>query len=276
MNLQQLRQTFLNLRMRWPQTWPGFEKVVDSALQQLGHTSDQALTPRFQAMHACIQDVAQKVEAFGNQQARLGKEPHYHNRLHISDTVVALTTLLLQQRAVDHRSAHDPLSGPEWQMLLAICGHDLHHNGGFNRFTSDLEAQSLAALKPVMKHHGVWKQDQAAVGHFILQTDPSLVKAMHIQVRSAPFDLKDLSCQTVLIQEADILASALPQIGEDLTLKLSQEWAKLDTQKSQFLLSVPARVYFLREMALFSSPASQRLGIQKLVDQHMAALLKSA
>ncbi len=275
MNLQQLRQTFLNLRKRWPQNWPGFDRVVQSALHQLGHSANEPLAPRLQAMHACILEVAMQVEQVGQAQALQGREPDYHNRLHISDTLVALTALLLQQRAVDQRAAQGPLSPQEWQMVLAICSHDLLHTGGINRYTSELEAQSLAALTPLMQRHGVMDEDQAAIGYMILQTDPSLVKASHQQVRQAPFDLTRLSCQTVLIQEADILASALPQIGEALTRQLSQEWSKIDPQRAQSLLSVQARLFFLREMALFSSPASQRLGIQALIDRHTASLVKS-
>lgn len=275
MNLQQLQQTFWNLRKRWPQDWPGFEKVVDSALWQLGHKSSSSLTPRLQALQTCVRDVARQVEQSGQQQALRGREPDYHNRLHISDTLVALTALLRQQRAVDLRPIQAPLSLQEWQMVLAICSHDLLHTGGVNRYTSELEAQSLAALTPLMQRHGVGDEDQAAIGYMILQTDPSLVKASHQQVRQAPFDLMRLSCQTVLIQEADILASALPRIGEALTRQLSLEWSKLDKQRAQSLLSTQARLFFLREMALFSSPASQRLGIQALIDRHMAALSKS-
>lgn len=275
MNFQDLRQTFLNLRKRWPADWPGFDKVVESALQQLGHRPRPALSPRARAMHACVLAVAQRVEQEGARLARVDDEPAYHNRLHISDTLVALTALLLQQRKADKRPAKAALSIHEWQMLLAICSHDLLHTGGINRHTSELEARSLAALTPLMHGHGVWDEDQAAVAYMILQTDPSLVKASHHQVRATSFSLERLACRTVLIQEADILASALPGIGEALTVKLSQEWSKIDAQRGQSLLSVPARLFFLNEMALFTSPASHHLGLPGVIERQVATLSAS-
>ena len=126
-----------------------------------------------------------------------------------------------------------------------------------------------------MQKCGVFEEDQKAVGHLILQTDPTLVKASHQKVRGMAFDGRMLPCQTVLVQEADIMASAMPGIGEDLTVQLSDEWRSVDPSRSMSLLSKQSRIFFLQEFALFSSPASQSLGVQSVIDRQIKALTQA-
>lgn len=275
MNLEQLCQTFVNLRKRWPHDWPGLPRVVSSALQQLGQAPGGRLPPRSQSMFDCVTSIAERIELDGAQKSKVSQEPSYHNRLHIADTVVALTTLLLAQRSNKGQSAPSLLTPHEWQMFLAICSHDLFHSGKINQFTSQIEGQSVASLRPLMQKCGVFEEDQKAVGHMILQTDPTLVKESHHKVRGMAFDDSMLPCQTVLVQEADIMASSMPGIGDDLTLQLSDEWRSVDPSRAMSLLSKQSRIFFLREFALFSSPASQSLGIQSVIDRQIKDLTQA-
>lgn len=275
MDLQQLCQTFVSLRKRWPHDWPGLPRVVNSALLKLGHAPGARLPPRSQSMLDCVTLIAKLVEHDGAKKSKISKEPSYHNRLHIADTVVALTTLLLAQRGNNGPSATASLTAHEWQMFLAICSHDLFHSGKINQFTSEIEGQSVAALRPLMQKCGVFEEDQKAVGHLILQTDPTLVKESHQKVRGMAFDASVLPCQTVLVQEADIMASSIPGIGDDLTLQLSDEWRSVDPSRSKSLLSRQSRIFFLKEFALFSSPASQSLGIQSVIDRQIKDLTQA-
>lgn len=126
-----------------------------------------------------------------------------------------------------------------------------------------------------MQKCGVFEEDQKAVGHLILQTDPTLVKESHQKVRGRAFDPSMLPCQTVLVQEADIMASSMPGIGDDLTLQLSDEWRSVDPSRSKSLLSRQSRIFFLKEFALFSSPASQSLGIQSVIDRQITDLTQA-
>ena len=87
-----------------------------------------------------------------------------------------------------------------------------------------------------------------------------------------PFDLSDPRCLLVLIQECDIMASTLPATGGQLTQQLSDEWATVAPDRSQSLLTNKGRLFFLKHMALFSSPSSRLLGIQATIDQQIAAL----
>jgi hypothetical protein len=276
MNFQELCQTFVNLRKRWPSDWPGLTFVVNSALAKLGHVQGAPLQPRLQALLDCVLLVSECVERDGAKRAKNSQEPSYHSRLHIADTIVAMTALLRAQRLANGHSPHSPLSRHEWQMFLAICSHDLFHSGKINQYAAQIEGQSVASLVPLMQKCKVHAADQRAIRRMILQTDPAMVKGSHLRVRSIAFSEKSLPCQIVMVQEADIMASSLPTIGDDLTQKLSQEWREVDPLRSKSLLSKQARIFFLKEFALFSSPASRYLGIQTVIDHQIHALTQAS
>ena len=91
-------------------------------------------------------------------------------------------------------------------------------------------------------------------------------------VQGIEFNINNPKCLTVLIQESDILASSLPGIGNQLTVQLSDEWADVSPERSQSLLGTKSRIFFLRHMALFSSPSSRLLGIQPIIDREIQRL----
>ena len=114
--------------------------------------------------------------------------------------------------------------------------------------------------------------DQDAVSHIILMTDPLCVKASHRSVADQPFDLRELGWQTVLVQEADILASTLPGTQEGLTRSLSQEWAPTNPEAAAHLLKTQSRAMFLEHAALFSSPAARWLGLDHVKQAQLVRL----
>lgn len=270
MNLKFLETTLHNLRTKWPNDWPGLSVVLKSSLRQLGFDSDFKLNARNQALHDCIFSVIEAIEMDGIHRANQQSEPSYHNRLHFADTVVALTVMLVNLRKISGRSLNGPLNHSEWLALLIMVSHDFLHNGQINQFRSEIEALTVKALKPYMQKHGVSAKDQALIGSIILKTDPAFVAESHQQIEGLPFDLSNPKCLLVLIQECDILASALPATGKTLTQKLSEEWADIAPDRSMALLPPAGRIFFLKRMALFSSPASRALGIQKNIDRQLA------
>jgi hypothetical protein len=123
-----------------------------------------------------------------------------------------------------------------------------------------------------MQQHKVHKDDQALISSMILRTDPVFVPETHLAIAGLTFDVADPRCLLVLIQECDILASSLPSTGGGLTQQLSDEWASVAPDRSQSLLTAKGRLFFLKHMALFSSPSSRLLGIQATIDQQIAEL----
>jgi hypothetical protein len=271
MNIKELQVTLLSLNDCWEQRWPGLPLFMNKCLVRLGHPSTSRLAKETQAIHDCIQSVALLIEQDGQARASLNQEPHYHNRLHVANTLVTLTTLLLLQRQCsgDERSIPSHI---EWLAMLIMLSHDLLHDGSINRQESQIEARSVAYLKPLMQQHQVDLADQHIIQIIILLTDATLVKAGHEKIKNKPFFIEDMDCLTVLIQEADILASAMPEVGPLLTKQLANEWAKINYHGMSALTTASGRIEFLRHGALFSSPASQLLGINAVKSAQLLAL----
>ena len=127
-------------------------------------------------------------------------------------------------------------------------------------------------IMSVLQFTKLSKSDQKRIGEIILKTDPVSVSAAHVEAQKLSFDINKFEWQCVLIQEADVLASALPEMGQFLTECLAREWSYVDVELASGLLSPEGRESFLQYGALFSSPASNRLGIPEVVFRQLAAL----
>jgi hypothetical protein len=244
--LASLETSLSNLRQRWPRQWPGLPLVFERCWQQLGH-SPECLGRGTVAMIALGQRITQHIETDGQRRAALGAEPAYHNRLHMADALVCMTYLLLALRQLQLTSTRS--ARYEALMLVTMAGHDFLHPGGRNAHPGQLENLSIQAL----------------IRACILATDPECVPAQHRAAASRRFDLTDPVWQSVLAQEADIMASALSQTQGDLTQALSREWA-LSTPAgvAQALLTAQGRLGFLQHAALFTSPAAHHLGMAQV------------
>ena len=271
MNAQALEKSFGNLRERWPNGWPGLPLVLQQCLRQLGCHSGIRLGARQRVMHRCMDEVAQCIEQDGRTREAAGEEPAYHNRLHMADTLVALTGLLLAQRAVDRSAAKKP-SLQESVAMLAMLGHDFLHDGSVNTRPAELESRSVDCLRPWLQRNGVAEADQALMAQLILATDPAVVGACHDRVEDRTFSTRDPDCLVVLVQEADIMASTMPVIGPALTRQLATEWERLGPEQAGALLSASGRLKFLTESARFSSPASQQLGMNAIKSDEIRQL----
>lgn len=104
---------------------------------------------------------------------------------------------------------------------------------------------------------------------FLIRTDLRHVPSTHDIARTKAFDIGDNVWQCALIQEADVMASALPEFGSFLTGLLAEEWEKFDRELARQLTSLEGRVGFLEKGALFSSLASYALGVPDAIEQHL-------
>ncbi len=268
--LGMLEVSLLNLRECWPRGWPGLPLVFECCVSQLGYTM-QPSDGRQAAVANCALEVAQWIEREGRQHQRRGQEPQYHNRLHMADTLVCMTLLLKAQRVVQGRPSAKARRH-EWLALLAMLAHDLLHDGSVNQYPAQLESRSVQSLQPLMQRHGMPEQDQMIVRHLILKTDPLCVRQAHAQVADRPFEVEDVYCLAVLVEEADILASTLAVTAMDLTRSLSAEWERSNPTMAPVLLTRLGRLRFLEFGALFSSPASRWMGIQQARQSEIEAI----
>lgn len=267
-SLQDLQRQFARYRECWPERWPGLPAIVSECLLMLGYSEESVLDSRLAAVRDCMAAAAEAVEQDGRERALQGSEPAYHNRLHIADTLASMAFLLLHSRD----AVADTPSRTEWLLMLCMLSHDYLHTGRVNRVPAELEQASVDGLRPMMQAAGMVDEDQALVAELILMTDPTRVGGTHRALGSKHFDLSDFDAMAALLQESDILASALPVVGVEQTRRLATEWSAFSETMARGLLVTGGRVTFLRDYACFSSPASRRLGIPELISQQLAAL----
>ena len=270
MTLLQLTSDLLSLRRTWPKDWMGIPQIFDHCLKQL--QADQNLTQAStDTLVRAGQRIAILVENSCTDMADHEREPAYHSRLHTGNALVSLAALLLAQRKIDARPM-DVISKSEALMMLAMVGHDALHTGGRNAFPRELEQRSLMHIEPLLVACGVRFEDIEAVRCLIMLTEPTQVKIHHQTTKDTAFNLSDPMWQATFIQEADILASSLPELQEQLTLDLSREAARDNSAWSAELLTPTGRRQFLEHAALFSTPAAHALGLNDLVKDQLAAL----
>jgi len=267
--MDSLELSLRNLRDRWPEPWPGLALVFDRCVQRLGWAAN-GLSPRLQALTRAAHAIAAEIERDGRDRMQQGQEPEYHNRLHIADTLVCMTHLLLA-----HRQAHPGATvtvDSEFLGLVVMLGHDFLHSGQVNRFPGELESLAVSQLQPILRQHGVQPEDIETIGHCILKTDPTGVRQSHELIVGRPFVLDDRDCLVVLVDEADILASTLPVTALRQTERLAHEWSLLSLPAAKTLLQPASRIYFLEKAALFSSPAANLLGVNGFKQTELSEL----
>ena len=271
-SLIELRATYLNLQRAWPDKWPGLPVVFDQCMNQLGW--EQSLTsalPQTFSLYHCSKELAEFIEENGKSQSDKSQEPAYHSRLHIADTIVGLTALLLAQRSANDLDMQTQ-SHLEMLVMTAMLGHDLMHDGSINTYPEELESKSIHFLRPFLTEQHVPVQDIKLIENIILLTDPAKVSLHHRSIKNIFFDIQVADCLGVLLQEADILASCFEDVGKVRTLLLAKEWSHRFPSESTRLTTPDGRLSFLKTNAQFSSPASHILGIPELVREQIQSI----
>jgi len=208
-------------------------------------------------------EVAAQIEAEGGCGVA-SAEPGYHNRLHFSDS---LTTITLQVAIESQRLG---LDDADWKaaMVLIALAHDFRHPGRVNGLRSEIEQQSFDAFKPHLQQQAVpapWMERIEAV---ILRSDFSMVADNHRRVAGQDFSWCN-DWAAVLLNEADIMASASPVFGPRLSQALAQEWELVGFAAYRSVATPQGRVAFLQSIE-FSSPSSGVLGVAQRVQQQLA------
>lgn len=207
--------------------------------------------------------MAEHMETF----ARNSKyEPHYHNRLHTADALVSLTWLMQALQAQGYGVPDD------WAACLLLCvtSHDVLHPGGANSYLQEFESQSVEQLKRLATQFGVSEPWLDTASYLILHTDPSLVTANHDKVAHRAFVMNQ-DWAVVLMNEADILASATKAFGPKLGNALASEWEYRKHPLHALVGTDAGRMQFLSSLR-FSTPASKALYLPQEVAQQIANL----
>ena len=251
-----------NLRSAWPHHWPGLPVVVRACQLQIWGDqppSDGIAAHMLQTAYA----LAAHMESLSQS---LSQEPHYHNRLHTADALVSLTVMLCLLKR-QHEVVPD-----EWAaaLLLTVTSHDVLHPGGANSYLQEFELQSVKELKLWLERYEINSHWSRCIEQLILNTDPSLVQTNHDKVIGTQFTF-NMDWATVLVNEADILASASAEFGQDLGNHLAQEWQWKDHPLHTIVGTAGGRVNFLKSLR-FSSPAALALNMPLIVAKQVQNL----
>jgi hypothetical protein len=255
--------TLHNLRSKWPNAWPGLPVVLNACIQRLwpqktptvGSTCHKLLQAAL-VMAAQIEQVALAADY----------EPLYHNRLHTAD---ALTAICLLIQALQKKNI---VVDDEWAaaFLFAVTSHDVLHPGGANGFLQEIERRSAKEMQYIATPLGIDVVWLHRVRELILRTDPALVTGNHDKVQGVAFEMNlDWAC--VLINEADILASATSRYGPALGHALANEWAFKNHPLHQVVGTAKGRLQFLSSLR-FSSPAAEAFQVASDVTGQIASL----
>jgi hypothetical protein len=212
-----LLSSYAYLRNSWQTQWLGLDKVVQdcASFLQINAIPDDSQTHLLLDLALTVARQIESEKGCGTETP----EPCYHNRLHFADSV---TTITLQcSLEVQHGAAPDSA----WQaaLLLIAVSHDFHHPGRVNRHTSDIESASVNALLPLMTSMNLNEVWIERIRTIILRSDFTLVRENHARVAGLPFEW-NTDWTTVLLNEADIMASASTDYGAPLSVALSKEW----------------------------------------------------
>ena len=255
--------TLHNLRSKWPNAWPGLPVVLNACIQRLW---PQKTTTVGSTCHKLLQ--AALVMAAHIEQVALAAdyEPLYHNRLHTAD---ALTAICLLIQALQKKNI---VVDDEWAaaFLFAVTSHDVLHPGGANSFLQEIERRSAKEMQYIATPLGIDVVWLHRVRELILRTDPALVTGNHDKVQGVAFEMNlDWAC--VLINEADILASATSRYGPALGHALANEWAFKNHHLHQVVGTAKGRLQFLSSLR-FSSPAAEAFQVASDVTGQIASL----
>ncbi len=246
-----LLSSYAYLRHSWQTDWLGLPKVLEYCAEYLKLSTNS----EDKDVHTLLKTAFAIAELIENEKGcgTGTPEPCYHNRLHFADS---LTTITLQC-GLELENGASPNTAWQAALLLIAVGHDFRHSGSVNRHVSDIESASVNFLIPVMTSMGVdeiWIERICAV---ILRSDFSLVKENHLRVDGRSF-LWDNEWATVLLNEADVMASASADFGPMLSNALALEWKAINFPPYATVATESGRRHFLSTIQ-FSSYSGRLL-----------------
>ena len=199
-----------------------------------------------------------------------GIEPSYHNQNHFKDVCLSMTLLLRAQTEIVPLLAQSSpwkFSDQEaWILLLCAVCHDLGHDGSVNKHPFDLEKKSVRLVQNFLEKSSLTlfegKEIISAIEPIILATDPRYLPTLLDKIISED-NLQRSDYLSMLMIEADLLASALPNKGKILGERLSEEWQLTNPEAAVSVKTDKGRLYFLEHIR-FISPQSHALGIEDI------------
>ena len=258
-----LEDSYGFLRESWQGNWLGMPVVLQECLIFLNIQKNNYSINTKNILKAA-DHIAVEIERHNNHIKYI--EPKYHNRLHFAD---ALTSMSIQLSILGKLGNE---FNQEWIAcaLLTCIAHDFMHTGNINQHESEIEKQSFNCLKPILTINSVPDEWQKIIETAIVRSDFAIVHHNHAQVTGQNFEW-NLKWLCVLLNEADVMASASAKYGPQLGESLAQEWQLIGFKQHTHVASLESRKSFLKNL-LFSSPASLVLGLRERISDEIRAI----
>jgi hypothetical protein len=208
-----------------------------------------------------------------------GSEPAYHSRKHFQDVCLGLTALLAQPTTSTQPSdLHDPWAithDDAWVLLFCAVAHDFGHDGSINQTPFELEKSSIEKTRIFLSegsHESNFiKALEDKMEPIILATDPSFLSSLLAKFTEPSAKPTKADCMSMLLVEADLLASVLPMHGKMLGQLLGQEWESSNPKAAAAVASDQGRLKFL-EYIRFMSPHAMILKMEDIRHQSIEEL----
>lgn len=246
-----LDESLLSLRASWVQDWMGLPQVLQASMAFL-QLKETTLSAAASSMLAAALDVASYSES-RFQHNNPSDEPKYHNRLHTADVITTMALQMAIEAKLSGKYESDWLAAG----LLAAAGHDFMHSGQVNAAKFQIEMLSCKYMRPFLTKQAVPELWVQRIETAIVRTDFTLTPQNHQLVQGVDFEWNQ-AWLNVLLNEADILPSSTPVLGQSLSQALSLEWMLIGYEAYKTVATVQGREAFLRNL-LFSSASSRAL-----------------
>lgn len=188
-------------------------------------------------------------------------EPLYHSRRHFKEVCLALSLLL----SAGTSQVGWPITDEEaWHLLLAAIGHDYGHEGRPNRSFGELEQKSCCLTGQFMRQAGMNILVIDRVENLILATEPTLYETLICSVSGGSVTTT-LDFMKILLVEADLFASMLPEYGILLSKCLSKEFSVESPLAAQKIASPEGRLGFLKAHP-YVSPNSRAINFGSVIE----------
>lgn len=193
-------------------------------------------------------------------------EPPYHSRKHFVDVCTGISALLTQNIGSDeakHLSPWTVSKEDSWLLLFAAIGHDYMHRGRINSVDYENELISLNGLQLFLNKYSdlssEFKQNLMLKLHqLILPTCFDFTHLLYEKINNGI--AVQIDYLAMLLTEADVLASTLPNRGKVLSRRLALEWQDQNVELSNFVASKEGYEKFLQKVQ-FLSDQSKKLSV---------------
>ena len=212
--------------------------------------------------------LSKEVELF---YSKLLNQPAYHSIEHFIDVCFAISLLISYSPLIKNTDENSSwMTTKEESGLLLFCAisHDFGHDGTINKRPYELEQGSIDLIKIFLEQRKLpadfLVNFMDKFEYIIKSTDPKFYPFLYEKISNENVEhFSKNNFLSMLLIEADLMASILPERGVLLGQKLSDEWKDQNIEASNAVKTNAGRLGFLNYIK-FLSPQASLIGLDKI------------